>query len=105
MSRIRDRERYYNNESRREYIYKTSSERRKRKWYWNIHNKTAKMIRKLWIRPETCPICWYEWRIIAHHPDYNKPNEIVFCCQICHDNIHKEKISVEWDMIIDLSQF
>lgn len=92
MARKRDMDRYYNNPKRREYIFKAWKERRKRKGYWKIHTKTDREIKKLWIRPNKCPLCWYEWRIIAHHPDYNKRYEIVFCCQICHDGIHKWKI-------------
>lgn len=92
MSRRRDSDRYYNNPKRREYIFESSRERTKRKWYRNIHLKTSKKIKKLWIRPSVCPICWYSWRIISHHPNYNKWYEIVFCCQICHDKIHRWKI-------------
>ena len=92
MARIRDMNRYTNNPQRREYIYRKSDERRERKWYRKTHRKTQWRIAKLKLRPSICPICWYEWRIVAHHPDYNKPYEIVFCCQICHDKIHKNKI-------------
>lgn len=106
MARKRDRDRYYNSPERREYIFKSWSERRKRKWYWKIHCDTARLIKKMWVRPSVCPICNdYEWRIIAHHPDYNKPHEIVFCCQICHDKIHKWKIELNQDWITDLDMF
>ena len=92
MARERDRERYYNNPKRREYIFKTSKERKKRTWHTRIYNRVKRKSDKLWVRPRICPICWYEWRIVAHHPDYSKPYEIVFCCQICHDKIHRQKI-------------
>lgn len=92
MARKRDAFRYHNNTKRRDCIYKSSRERRKRKWYHNIHLKTSRKIKKLWIRPLVCPICWYRWRIISHHPDYSKWYEIVFCCQICHDKIHRWKV-------------
>ena len=52
------------------------------------YNKTGNLIRKLWIRPKVCPICWSNKRIISHHPDYNKWYEIIFCCDKCHRNIH-----------------
>ena len=94
MARKRDRDRYYNNLKRREYVFKTALERRKEKWYWHIHTKTEKMIKKLWMRPNYCPICWKENRIIAHHPDYSKWYEIVFCCQPCHAKIHKWELEV-----------
>lgn len=93
MSRKRDMDRYYNNPDRREYIFKSSKERRARKGYTNIHTKTDRRVKKLWIRPTKCPLCNYEWRIVAHHPNYDKRYEIAFCCQICHDKIHKWKIA------------
>ena len=92
MAREIDRKRYHNNQSRKTYISKNWNERRKRKWYAWIHLRTERRIVKLWIRPDACPICWDKTRIISHHPDYSKPYEIVFCCQICHDKIHKNKI-------------
>lgn len=106
MARVRDKNRYHNNIKRREYIYKSAKERKLRhldenpNWVIN-HWKTDRVIKKLWIRPLYCPICWYEWRIIAHHPDINKWNEIIFCCQICHDKIHKWKLIC--DNILDLT--
>lgn len=92
MATVRDMDRYYNNPKRREYILRDNKERRKRKWYWYIHEKTRAKIRELWIRPKVCPICLRKWRIIAHHPDYDKRYEIVFCCSICHSKIHSWKI-------------
>lgn len=92
MARERDRKRYIDNPERRKYLSVLANQRRKRKWYNPIHLKTEREIAKLWIRPIKCPICWMDNRIIAHHTDYSKPYEIVFCCQICHDKIHKNKI-------------
>lgn len=98
MARKRDRDRYYNNPERRVYILKASNERTKRKWYWALHLKTARYIKKIWLRPDKCPICGYEWRIVAHHPSYEKRNEITFCCQLCHDKIH-QWISLDYKLI------
>ena len=56
--------------------------------YISIHNKTAKKVRELWIRPTVCPICNKEKRVYTHHPNYDKWNEVVFCCQSCHWMIH-----------------
>ena len=60
-----------------------------------IHKKTRRMIDKLWARPKECVICWQTAKIIAHHPDYNKTYEIVFCCKSCHRLIHEWLIEVE----------
>ena len=92
LARERDRKRYHNNPNRRKYISDMWNKRRKEKWYNWIHLRAARRIAKLWIRPNTCPICWDKTRIVSHHPDYSKPYEIVFCCQICHDKIHRNKI-------------
>lgn len=69
-------------------------QRTKEKWYNRIHKRTIRKIdRTIW-RPKICPICWETpTRIIAHHPDYSKWYEIVFCCTQCHDKIHKWKIT------------
>jgi len=93
MARKIDSNRYYNNEDRKEYIYKSCSERRKRKWYWAIHLMTERAIKKRWIRPTVCPICNIAHkRIEAHHIDYVYWNKFIFACSICHKRIHSWKI-------------
>ena len=106
-SKINNREKYannrINNEERRnkhrewelEYRHNNRdkiNERRRQKnrtiRQWYIHWKTSRLIKELWIRPNICPICWKWTKIEAHHPDYNKRNEIVFCCNMCHQRIH-----------------
>lgn len=103
MARKRDEYRYYNNPKRNEYVKEKSAERIIRKWYKLVHWRTARKIKKLWIRPELCPICGSRTRIISHHPDYEHWNQIVFCCQPCHAKIHNW-ILTEYD-IIDLLRF
>lgn len=74
----------------REYLY----QHRKEKWYNRIHKRAKRRIDETIWRPKICPICWeLPTRIIAHHPDYSKWYEIVFCCTQCHDKIHKWKIT------------
>ena len=62
--------------------------------YWRVHSKACRVIKQLWIRPNSCPICGYEWLVVSHHPDYNKWNEVVFCCSSCHKLIHNWEIDV-----------
>jgi len=74
------------------------------------HSKVDYAIRsgKLF-RPETCEICgkkpiktfknrwlnktvevpYHNPGIVAHHPDYNKPLDVVWVCRKCHSKIHK----------------
>lgn len=110
MSRKVDLKRYYNENwkrkkwmkqwtkeyAKRDYVKEKKKEldrkREKEMWYWKIHTKTNRWIKKLWIRPLICPICKNEKRTVAHHPDYSKRNEIVFCCDECHKWIHSWKI-------------
>ena len=109
MSRTRDKDRYYNNSVRRAYIFKSSSERRIRKWYANVHCKANRMIEKYW-RPSCCSVCdWIvDWktilRILFHHPDYMKPYEWVFCCDLCHAKIHLWLVNIT-DKIINIQSF
>lgn len=58
------------------------------KKYNNSHGKTDDLIKGLWIRPKVCPICWCSWLVEAHHPDYSKRYNIIFCCRSCHHRIH-----------------
>ena len=79
------REYYKNN---RDKIQLHKKIRRKEAWYWAIHLKTARTIKKLWIRPKVCPICWEEKRVEAHHPNNDIWYEIVRACNQCHQRIH-----------------
>ena len=102
MARVRDKVRYTSNPNRRSYVFKSAKERRAIKWYSNIHVKTARRIKKLWNRPEVCPICKIQplnWRIEAHHFDYSKWNEIIFCCSICHSKLDSGKMPPREDLI------
>lgn len=92
--RIREREREHYRE-----IFEEVKEKRREERFWEkrwdikARQKSKRLIRKLWIRPDKCGICWWsEFRIEAHHPDYSKWNEIVFCCKSCHLLIHSWKI-------------
>jgi len=79
-------------------VHKNSRDMKK---HW-IRQKTQKFIRENNLRPLVCPICWKEKLIQAHHIDYDKRNEIVFCCNNCHSKIHSWIIK-EYN-IIDLLQ-
>lgn len=79
----------YNKEYRRKHLINVGW---KYLTYWGMLNKITIIINNLWIRPNRCPICWAEWKTQAHHPDYNKWDEIVFVCRKCHKRIHS------WDI-------
>ena len=86
----REKKRKYQKQYREKNRKKIADDQRKRiaTGKHQVNTKTVKQLEKLWIRPEICPICWVKWDIIAHHPDYNKRYEIIFCCKRCHQRIH-----------------
>jgi hypothetical protein len=47
-------------------------------------------------RPNECSICNSNDNIELHHEDYNKPNEVIPLCSLCHSKYHK------WEFIIDI---
>ena len=55
----------------------------KRKSY--AHNALQYALRKeRIIRPEHCSSCDKECKPDAHHPDYDKPLEVIWLCRSCH---------------------
>lgn len=43
-------------------------------------------------RPSKCQICGSDKdRIEAHHEDYSRPLEIIWCCPICHDKLDQDR--------------
>ena len=83
-------------------IIMKDKKRKSEKWYSPVHLKVNYVKKKLWLKPTCCSLCWYKWYIVSHHPDYNKPYNVVFCCQSCHKLIHSGEISVPNEKIISL---
>ena len=77
----------------RERIREHSKEHKLKMGYDHIHKRTLRKIKSTIWYPEQCPICWEITRIIAHHVNYDKWNEIVFCCNCCHQKIHRWEIT------------
>lgn len=52
------------------------------------HNTTARELREE--KPDRCAICGNRSSVIhGHHEDYNKPFEVIWCCPVCHKELHK----------------
>lgn len=43
------------------------------------------------VRPSICSICLEEKEIEAHHEDYSKPLEIIWCCKDCHVELDRQR--------------
>ena len=41
------------------------------------------------IKPSQCQICGKEDKIHGHHFDYSKPLKVIWVCQPCHSDIHR----------------
>lgn len=55
------------------------------------HKKVADAVKsKRLIKPTDCSKCGSRIKIEGHHPDYSKPLEVIWWCQVCHLNYHKE---------------
>lgn len=74
-------------------------------WRGALRLKTNRLIKDLWIRPSNCAICWWEWPIDAHHPDYSIRNEVIFLCKSCHQRLHAWRFTCPEDKIVDLLAF
>ena len=53
------------------------------------HGAVAKAIRKGLLVPSPCIRCG-EKKSLAHHEDYDKPLDVMWLCQPCHKQRHKE---------------
>jgi ribosomal protein S27AE len=53
------------------------------------HNAVARAIRNNELSPMPCVRCG-ELKSLAHHEDYNKPLDVMWLCQPCHKQRHKE---------------
>lgn len=86
----REKDREYNKEYR-----KSHKESWNRSWEKYPERKKARRDTYNYIKyhhidkPTICSVCWDEWKIEIHHPDYSKWNNVVFCCKKCHALIHR----------------
>ena len=46
-------------------------------------------------RPGVCSRCGEIARIEGHHPDYTKPEEVIWLCRICHEGEKSKPVNRE----------
>lgn len=100
-NRIQTTKSYYKNiEKKKKYgkIYKSKT-RDKSKIYaktWlennrekqRTHSKVAKALSKKILIKKPCKVC-KEKRVDAHHPNYDKPLEVIWLCRQHHKDLHR----------------
>ena len=94
------RKKYYEAHKEKEMEYTRNRKRETGKW--KLWTKTERLIKKIWITHDWCSICWAMWQTQAHHPDYEKRNEVIFLCPNCHQRVHAGRMECPKDEIIDL---
>lgn len=67
----------------------TSAWRKADKRRMKCHNAVTRAIRSGTLIRKPCVKCGNE-KSLAHHEDYDKPLEVVWLCQPCHKQRHKE---------------
>lgn len=63
---------------------------------WCCENKEKVLAQKLSKiitipKNQICVICKKEKAINKHHEDYNKPLEVIFCCNSCHSKLNTNR--------------
>ena len=56
--------------------------------------------RKRIVKPLVCSSCKCHSDVQAHHPDYSKPNEVIWLCRSCHHKLHYGNKSISGELII-----
>ena len=84
---------------------KKTLEKFNKEWRIGIRRSCINLIRRGNVRPDICSMCWRWWHIHAHHPDYNKPLEVIFICSKCHWAVHSWQLEIDKDKIINLEKY
>ena len=50
-------------------------------------------------KPDRCSHCHTVTKIVGHHPNYDKPLEVVWLCHACHNQLHALLDTVETKLV------
>ena len=87
--RAYDRERGKNKERRKAAVEINRAWRAEDKRRLAAHNAVSRAVRNGHLFREPCVRCG-ESKSLAHHEDYDEPLDVVWLCQPCHKQRHKE---------------
>lgn len=87
--RAYDRDRAKNKERVKQSVEITKVWRAEDKRRMAAHNAVARAIKSGQLKKKSCERCNSE-KSVAHHEDYNKKLDVIWLCQICHTQRHKE---------------
>lgn len=70
--------------SRREYLREwRKADKRREKAYDAVRRKLK--------RPDRCAVCGKICKVEGHHPNYDEPLKVIWCCSVCHYILDMEK--------------
>ena len=52
------------------------------------------------VPPKVCSNCKTNGRIVAHHPNYDKPNEVMWLCYSCHNKLHYGNKDIKGELVV-----
>lgn len=50
--------------------------------------KAHNMAHRSYHRPDFCEVCGIKCKPVGHHPNYDEPQRVIWCCGPCHKQIH-----------------
>lgn len=80
----RQTRREYHNRYLKQYLQTNSEARRKKDANLVIHL----LRRNGWLTPQPCQRCGHTDHLDAHHPDYDRPLDVIWLCRTHHNELH-----------------
>jgi uncharacterized OB-fold protein len=91
LERIRqyDRDRGKQPHRKAAQVQRTKKKRQSDSRYMRCHNAVARALKKGVLQRSNCERCGHE-KSMAHHDSYDHPLQVMWLCQPCHKQRHKE---------------
>lgn len=97
--RVKARSDYSKTEGGKEASHRSSKRYRERNpAIYRAHGIVNNAVRdRLLAKPDNCSKCGASGKIHGHHSDYNKPLEVIWFCESCHAEWHRNNIPIYCD--------